>query len=812
MADINLDIALDDEQLFRALNATEKQLKEIDKEADKTGKSMSDAFRKADKSVEQLNKELKKTDAELKRASTQAGNVSKSFSSSIRSFRRDTSAVFAGIAGGAVAAVAGVQKLAENFVPLVAINKRIAEASQEAINGFVEERTKLEQLTAAAQDEKSTQDQRNAAKQALINQYKEYLPNIDEEIDKTNGLINVNKLLREEIIKRTAEQAKEQIKTQLIAELGTKILEAEQQKFIASVSRGTVVGAFTDAQSIYTDLQAGAIKSQLTLLDNVEQQLAAALRELDKNVDFTTAPKLTAKEITNLGKTSEKTAEQNKILAGSIADLEKQLAAVNTQIKEQTSAQDEEALQPLVDKAVFLEQQIKNAQDALDKLRAAPQAPPAPIIPEEEVEDIIDNFEKIQAAFDENAEARRTALEATQSAELLRLKQTGTTEEEITKLQKAQEKERQLLALQTEQKRLELILQYGSQRTEAEAQILDNQLAKIKDEIAGFSIEVTDSVAKATGGKKSIFSILGLDPNTEEGAAAISAIEQGIGMAVDSIQNLVAAQLAAANEQISIRDKNISNLSQQLEQELALNEAGFASNVEITRRELEEQRKARAEALEDARKAQVAQLVIDTALQTSSLITSAAEIFQSFAALPFGIGIPIAAGVIAAMFGSFIAAKAQAFKAVAPRRFSEGGQLPSIAEGGRTDKNGGRGHRIEGTNILVGGGEYVVNDQATAEHNALLERINAGDFKNVDLLGIIENRRRMVRGMQKNGDMLVLNQASNSDAAIERQTDVIVKYLNKILTKPEISAIDNEHTLEVYRDLRGNISTRIIKI
>jgi hypothetical protein len=93
------------------------------------------------------------------------------------------------------------------------------------------------------------------------------------------------------------------------------------------------------------------------------------------------------------------------------------------------------------------------------------------------------------------------------------------------------------------------------------------------------------------------------------------------------------------------------------------------------------------------------------------------------------VGIPLAIGVIATMFGAFIAAKARAAQA---SKFKHGGE-------GRVDGNSiivGASHDTGGVGIEAEGGEFfgtdgrrfgVVNKRMTAKHFDLLAAVNKDD-------------------------------------------------------------------------------------
>jgi hypothetical protein len=475
------------------------------------------------------------------------------------------------------------------------------------------------------------------------------------------------------------------------------------------------------------------------------------------------------------------------------------LAAINKLITEQTAAGDIAALTPLIEQAKELETAIEEAQAAIDELRS-----PTTAIPEiPGISATVETFEELEQKLNDANALRIQQLKTAQEQELARLKIAGITEEDLTALQAKQEKERQRLALETEQKRLEFLLQYGTQRSEAERQILQEQVKAIEAELSALDTIVKEKTEEGEDDKaKGLLGVLGFK---EEDAKVI---EAGAKIAIDNLQELFDKQVEISTKQVELRNENIQNLQERLDQELRLNEQGFASNVALVQQELEEERKAREKALADQKRARQAQLILETATQASNLATSASQIFSTFAALPFGIGIPIAAGVIAAMIGSFIALKAQAFKA-ASQNFAEGGLLPSPEAGGRSDKYGGRGHRIEDTNIVVGGGEFVVNAKDTGEHSDFLKNLNAGKYNGIDLIGIINGRAARTRKMQRNSELIIANK--RSDNATSERLDKVIKYLDVILSKPSIVST-KEGYMEQTIDINKNRILKNIKI
>lgn len=189
-------------------------------------------------------------------------------------------------------------------------------------------------------------------------------------------------------------------------------------------------------------------------------------------------------------------------------------------------------------------------------------------------------------------------------------------------------------------------------------------------------------------------------------------------------------------------------MEDRLDEEKDLREQGLANNVETVEAELAEKKKARDEEIKQqeelqAKQANLArlQLVVDTAVQASNLITSATNIFKALSSIPF-IGIPLAISTIALMTGAFVAAKVKAFQLVNDQKqsFGEGGYID-----GPSHKQGGRKYRaIDGTGLVeLEGGEYVTNRESTAKYGDLLEAINSNEIGYMDE----DNLRDMLAGM-----------------------------------------------------------------
>lgn len=180
-----------------------------------------------------------------------------------------------------------------------------------------------------------------------------------------------------------------------------------------------------------------------------------------------------------------------------------------------------------------------------------------------------------------------------------------------------------------------------------------------------------------------------------------------------SINSYVDSWVDATDRIVDQLNRQVDEMQNAINIELADRAAGYASNVTLKRKELEELKRVREEALKDQQEAQQAQVAADTITQLSSMITSASQIFKGVTKVMPIIGVPIAIGLIATMFGAFAAAKAKAFQTAGVNKFEEGGWV------------GGRRHSQGGTHIEAERDEFIIKRSSALKHRGLVEAINA---------------------------------------------------------------------------------------
>lgn len=241
------------------------------------------------------------------------------------------------------------------------------------------------------------------------------------------------------------------------------------------------------------------------------------------------------------------------------------------------------------------------------------------------------------------------------------------------------------------QARLDLLKASKDPELLARAEILDAEIGLIQQKIDGIDASET------------IWTKLGFNDEQKE------ALQGAVNDTVDALDQIFEARVQDAERTRELLDTQISETQRALEAEMELMKAGFASNVDAKRKELEELQKQREAALKKEEAAIKAKRQLETVTQTVSLISAAAETFKAFP----GPLLPIAIATVAAMFAAFAAAK---LKAAAAAKLAEGGT------GTETGMITGRSHAQGGERFLdhveVERGEMwgVLSKRATAKY------------------------------------------------------------------------------------------------
>lgn len=383
----------------------------------------------------------------------------------------------------------------------------------------------------------------------------------------------------------------------------------------------------------------------------------------------------------------------------------------------------------------FFRQQTENELNAIE---AAIRASNAGALPEEQARQLNllrktateQYLEQINALQQKEQEA---ALQ--HEINLLELQRDGFDSQKDFEEFKGEE----ILKIRLRYAEAQLALLRETQGAESDAALaLQGSINSLKGQIAEL-----DSQGTAT--EFSFARLIGLDPDDPSNGKIIEGINAAAATASDVLSSINDLRLQTADEAVRAADKEIESINEtidakrkQIDEEQALGEEGFANNVDRLNDEillLEEQRtreeEERQKALEQKKRIQRQQAIIDTITQGQSLITAAAQIFQSVATIPFA-GPAIGAALVAAMIGSFAAAKIKVFQNINKQTAEKG--MTGIVTGNRHTDGGER----FGDHIEVESGEAFgvlsrkATKQAGKKYLDFTNALNKGDRASIE--------------------------------------------------------------------------------
>ena len=282
---------------------------------------------------------------------------------------------------------------------------------------------------------------------------------------------------------------------------------------------------------------------------------------------------------------------------------------------------------------------------------------------------------------------------------------------------------------------------------------IKNRIARLQAELQGVSIEPK--------GPKNGFSLqdfLGLDDQEMEGfKRAVETVKAGLSDLAAARVKAAQAAVDAADKEVDAAENKVEQAEDALDRELKIAELGFASDVTRARQRLEaaEQEEAEANArreraIQAQQKAQRQQILLDTALQASNIVTAATDVFKGFAKIPI-VGVGLGIGAVALLIASFVAAKAKALQAVKAREGIQGQISDTGIVVGPSHEQGGVPLEVEGGEFVYQDGKRVsvVKRRATREHFGLLQAINDDDRP-----AMAAYLDRMTRGVRRDSSAL----------------------------------------------------------
>ena len=307
------------------------------------------------------------------------------------------------------------------------------------------------------------------------------------------------------------------------------------------------------------------------------------------------------------------------------------------------------------------------------------------------------------------------------------------TDEEIKEYDEQVSKLRKTFQLTQQREELERALTFNAELTEAEKATLEQRIKNITAEIEQIAAGVGE---QAKPGKSfSIWSLLGIDTETDEGKKAAEQVKAAAAEIVGALGQVTAARLEEAQAAVQAADAKVQAAETALEREIELQQAGFASNVTARQQELDSAKAARAEAVAEQQKAARQQLALDSVQQASGIVSASVNLVKTWSAIPFGVGLIAAAAQVASIFALIANVRAKS-RAISAQQFRKGGSGWLSDDGyvsGRSHEQGGHLLEVEhGELMQVGddGGKRrvaIVRRERVAQYFDLLDAANRND-------------------------------------------------------------------------------------
>lgn len=309
-------------------------------------------------------------------------------------------------------------------------------------------------------------------------------------------------------------------------------------------------------------------------------------------------------------------------------------------------------------------------------------------------EDVRQSEADINAKYD--AEVLKQTTELNQQRALMLFDQTQALEASEFDLIRNSEERKTRFRLAQEKARLQKIIELnkaaGVKMTDAEVKTIENTIAKIDQEIE-----------KSKGDERGndIYGLFGLNLDDDQKEA----ISTSVSFAIEQLNSFLDAKVQAADAAVSAADKEIDASQRRLDAELEARANGYANNVAMAQKELDQAKKNQEKALKEQQKAQKAQQAIQTIQQIGNLVTASALIWSQ-------LGFPFAIPAIAIMWGSFAAAKIKA------------AQLSKSANAGGSESYG------DGTVEMLAGGSHQSGDDVDlgTKPDGTRRRAEGGEF------------------------------------------------------------------------------------
>ena len=307
----------------------------------------------------------------------------------------------------------------------------------------------------------------------------------------------------------------------------------------------------------------------------------------------------------------------------------------------------------------------------------------------------------------------------------------------------------------------------------------------------------------------------------DEGKAFVNQLIDSLSTAMEYMDEFMDKRIEMAEIAVEAAQKESEAAKSALESEMEARANGYANNVDLARREYEEKLALEEKAVEEKKRLQKIQESIDTLTQISSLVTATAQLWAAYSSLP-GIGQALAIAAIAAMWGSFAAAKIQAAQLANAKTYGEGGTEyinygGSHASGNDVDfgrTKDGRARRVEKGEVVSVINKKNVEKYGVSRIENIMNALNNGTFEKQYIssksASILSSKSNLVESTERNNiadmyslafSMLGLPTEGGADLS------TIEKGIKTLVSQNEVRVVPTPYGRIEYR---GN-NTRIIR-
>lgn len=272
----------------------------------------------------------------------------------------------------------------------------------------------------------------------------------------------------------------------------------------------------------------------------------------------------------------------------------------------------------------------------------------------------------------------------------------------------------------------------------------------------------------------------------------ISSVNNLFQIATEALNQYAAAQERAAAAAVSAAEKEVEAAQSALDKEIEARNNGYANDVQMARKELEQKKKVQQQAVKEQQKAQKQQEAIQTLQQISNLVTATALIWSQM-------GFPWAIPAIAVMWGSFAASKAMAASIAGTgeeEKYAEG--TVELLQGGshQSGNDIDLGRKKNGTRRRAEGGEFlaVINKRNSRRYRDIIPNVinslNDGTFAD-----------KFLNAYDGGGRSIIATGSSANLSKLEEGVDRI----NTNLEKPHSYTDGNGNTVVQYKNVKRTI-------